>query len=589
MSSPESCPNGISLDSATAATVRLRKVDPQRYGVPVHEERVIGEEGGKVGALPENAIAAQRGMVVQIEPKMEVQTAQVVPPLDLQEVEKETPPEVLEEASKAQDAIKASVDDPAVMEWKTGVPNPDAEIITLGTGSALPSKYRNVSATLVRVPGWGNILLDCGENTLGQLKRVFPPHELDEVLKGLRVLVISHMHADHHLGTAAVLKAWYQTVHAGVPASPPDPSKPVQDLLGPDQPQRLAVISEPAMQHWIQEYNALEDIGLSRLAPLTISPATPARGITSRLTWFTPPSELAHLSKEATRARIAATTIPPSLIGLRDAQAVLVTHCHGARALALTLPSGFKVSYSGDCRPSQAFSQIGRGSTVVIHEATFDDELAGDAVAKNHSTTSEALGVAEGMGARGCVLTHFSQRYQKMPVLEYAPGASASETAKGVVVGGEGEDGEQDEEEEGEDPEYALSDDDAAQTFPDQPTTNNGTPASSATSTYKPMPAAPDPDPDPDPTQPIVRYTLRTNMAVAVAFDYMRVRVGELWQMEKFTPALQRLFAEEKQKGGDGEGNGGEALVGGGEGGKKGKGKEKASLKGKRSRESGLR
>lgn len=55
---------------------------------------------------------------------------------------------------------------------------------------------------------------------------------------------------------------------------------------------------------------------------------------------------------------------------------------------------------------------------MLLHEATFDDELRGDAEAKKHSTTSEAIAVGMAMGAKRIVLTHFSQRYQKIPVME---------------------------------------------------------------------------------------------------------------------------------------------------------------------------
>ena len=81
----------------------------------------------------------------------------------------------------------------------------------------------------------------------------------------------------------------------------------------------------------------------------------------------------------------------------------------------MTFPTGFKFSYSGDCRPSRNFAKIGKGSTVLLHEATFDDDTKGDAIAKKHSTISEAIGVGVAMGARRVLLTHFSQRYSKLP------------------------------------------------------------------------------------------------------------------------------------------------------------------------------
>jgi len=43
------------------------------------------------------------------------------------------------------------------------VPGSEVGVVTLGTGGSLPSKYRNVLSTLIRIPFWGNILLDAGE------------------------------------------------------------------------------------------------------------------------------------------------------------------------------------------------------------------------------------------------------------------------------------------------------------------------------------------------------------------------------------------------------------------------------------------
>lgn len=47
----------------------------------------------------------------------------------------------------------------------------DLEIVLLGTGSSQPSKYRNVSSIYINLFSKGGLLLDCGEGTLGQLKR----------------------------------------------------------------------------------------------------------------------------------------------------------------------------------------------------------------------------------------------------------------------------------------------------------------------------------------------------------------------------------------------------------------------------------
>lgn len=56
----------------------------------------------------------------------------------------------------------------------------------------------------------GSILFDCGEGTYGQLFRLFGPDNVQEVLRQLQCIFISHMHADHHLGTVRLIQKWDQ-------------------------------------------------------------------------------------------------------------------------------------------------------------------------------------------------------------------------------------------------------------------------------------------------------------------------------------------------------------------------------------------
>ncbi|KAL1302735.1 hypothetical protein AAFC00_003089 [Neodothiora populina] len=530
IASSDVCPNRISMDSAAAATVRLMKVDPARYIIPVHDQREkpqIGDEG---------TILADRGMMVQLTPTFEVREQESSPLLNINKVVSEMAPDVLEAAAEARKSIednKAELDD-----WASRVPQGDAEVITLGTGSALPSKYRNVSATLLRVPGWGSVLLDCGENTLGQLKRMYTESELRDVLHDLRAIWISHMHADHHLGTVSVIRAWFQAVHGSMPTSAPSPLDNGFDpaSLFKDQ-KRLAVISDVPMVRWLHEYSNVEDYGFSHLAPLIISPARPASGVVSDLQWFfaNVPSENPTADERKQYYAICLRAkVPASVVGFADIQAVLVQHCHGARAVSITFPSGFKASYSGDCRPSEPFSVIGKGSTVCIHEATFDDELQGDALAKNHTTTSEALGVALAMDAKACVLTHFSQRYQKVPVLEYTDSDDDAIPSYGKATGGVTEDV------------STNPDDDMDAPMTDVHETPDA--ASSTRPLLAGQEAAGSDEAADIPKHLTIKLKKGTEMKVCVAFDLMRVKVGEIAQLEKMTPALIKLFAAEEKE-----------------------------------------
>lgn len=51
-------------------------------------------------------------------------------------------------------------------------------------------------------------------------------------------------------------------------------------------------------------------------------------------------------------------------------------------------------------------------------QATFEDALLEEAIARNHSTTKEAVEVGDSANAYRIILTHFSQRYPKIPVFD---------------------------------------------------------------------------------------------------------------------------------------------------------------------------
>ncbi len=210
--------------------------------------------------------------------------------------------------------------------------------------------------------------------------------------------------------------------------------------------------------------------------------------------------------------------------GLSNLVCCLVSHCYGAMAVSLTFPNGFKVSYSGDCRPSKAFAKIGRDSTVLIHEATFDDELQGDADAKKHSTTSEAIGVAVAMRAKRLLLTHFSQRYQKIPIMEGLANVEVkledTEEAQDVMNGMD---------DAGESADAMIA---AAESMAAKPKANDK--AKNRESE----------DFIPSIVRPTAEQQALKDLKIGVAFDYMRVKVGEIAQLEKFSPALVKLFEE---------------------------------------------
>lgn len=75
----------------------------------------------------------------------------------------------------------------------------------------------------------------------------------------------------------------------------------------------------------------------------------------------------------------------------------------------------FKLTFSGDTVPCDSLIELGRNSTLLIHEATLEDTLAASAAFKRHSTISQAIEQSEKMNAKYTLLTHFSQRYRTLP------------------------------------------------------------------------------------------------------------------------------------------------------------------------------
>ena len=57
------------------------------------------------------------------------------------------------------------------------------KVTFLGTGSGVPSKYRNVSAILIENLPNQYIIMDCGEGTVFQIHRMYGREKAKEILR----------------------------------------------------------------------------------------------------------------------------------------------------------------------------------------------------------------------------------------------------------------------------------------------------------------------------------------------------------------------------------------------------------------------
>ena len=79
--------------------------------------------------------------------------------------------------------------------------------------------------------------------------------------------------------------------------------------------------------------------------------------------------------------------------------------------------NGRKIVYTGDSRFSESLVGLAKNADMLIHDCTFDDELAERAMEDGHSTPSQAVKTAKKAKVKQLILTHISARYKSTDLL----------------------------------------------------------------------------------------------------------------------------------------------------------------------------
>ncbi|RLV91013.1 Ribonuclease Z [Spathaspora sp. JA1] len=292
-------------------------------------------------------------------------------------------------------------------------------ICTLGTGSAIPSIYRNVISTLVRIPlknpdgtvSYRAILLDGGENTIGSFWRTFGHANKTaaiQILKELSVIHLSHLHADHHLGIVSMISEWFK-------------------YNNNDKKLYLIVPSNymTFIQDWYSlEANYNEDFDMNRLECFTCEDFLAERRIPESskvsLQDFEIQFDLGNIHQPVPYEPLSTVDFVRinelyESVGLESVSTVRAIHCFNSYSSIFKFRLGdnetFQLSYSGDTRPNPKFAEVGFGSDLLVHEASLENFLIEEALAKKHSTMIEAVCTSKIMECPKIILTHFSSRY----------------------------------------------------------------------------------------------------------------------------------------------------------------------------------
>jgi ribonuclease Z len=276
----------------------------------------------------------------------------------------------------------------------------EMEIVLLGTSSAVPTARRGLSSVALIRDG-ESFLFDCGEGTqMKMIKAAFPRRKFHHIF-------ITHLHGDHIFGLGGLIS----TLNLGernIPLTIHGPSgiaRYIRFLVGFPRPTRLGFELhfnefEPGFEGVVVEG---EDWQV-RAAPLKHT--LPAWGF--RFEEKDLPGRF-----DASRADELGVPFGPERGLLQRGESITLSDGRRVDPADLVGPArrGRAVAYCTDTAPCAGAHALARDVDLLIHEATFGDDLQEMARARLHSTIREAATVARNAGAQRFVATHFSTRY----------------------------------------------------------------------------------------------------------------------------------------------------------------------------------
>ena len=281
----------------------------------------------------------------------------------------------------------------------------DLRVVFLGTGAAAPSPQRNVAAVAMAFDGRA-LLFDCGEATQHQLMRApLRPGSIETIC-------ITHLHGDHLYGLPGLIAS------LGLYGR----ERPLT-LIGPRGlaafVKSIPFLGAPYDVH-LQELDEVEQVVLRgegfRLEAAPLDHRVPCVGFAliedDRPGLF-----------DVDRARALGIPEGPLFGNLQRGEDV--TLADGRRIAPHDVlgvaRAGRRVAYCTDTRPCAGAIALARDAALLIHEATYANDLAAEAPARGHSTAEDAARIAKEANARRLFLTHFSPRYTEIaPLLDEA-------------------------------------------------------------------------------------------------------------------------------------------------------------------------
>ncbi|SMR99868.1 Ribonuclease Z [Vibrio mangrovi] len=272
------------------------------------------------------------------------------------------------------------------------------DILFLGTSAGLPTKARNVTATaLLEAQGKGWYLIDCGEGTQHQLLHT----SLSE--HALRGIFITHVHGDHCYGLPGLLSS------AG--------------MKGRTEP--LTIVAPRGIQAWIEaaimhtqfflpyelKFVAVEDFAGDTFGEFSVQTVSLSHRVPSYAYVFVSQ----HIEHKLQVEKLLAAGVPkgPLWGQLQSGHDVVyqgTSFCY--TDFVTSHQRQFKAIICGDNDTPELLDEAGKDCDVLVHEATYTEEIGLLKAHYGHSYAAQVARFAESANIPNLLLTHISSRYQ---------------------------------------------------------------------------------------------------------------------------------------------------------------------------------
>ena len=278
----------------------------------------------------------------------------------------------------------------------------DLNVIFLGTGVSIPTPQRGLSAIAIRRKN-ELLMFDCGEGSQRQMIQAGVGFHRKTKL------FITHMHGDHVLGLPGLLQT--------------------MSLL--DRTKKLEIYGPQGIKAFVEAIS--QTVRFSLNFPVQVSEVE-AGLVCEEKEYKVYATQSDHMNHSLAYALIEKPRpgrfniekakklgVPegPLWSKLQGGSSVKLPSGKNVKPEMVLGPSrpGRKIVYSGDTRDSENLVKLAENADLLIHEATFDDELTERAVEDGHSTPSMAAETAKKAGVKRLVLTHISARYKDANLL----------------------------------------------------------------------------------------------------------------------------------------------------------------------------